>query len=123
MIFNFHNFENFKEIIMVGVSFSVYPHAPQAPLMPGTHRALVVTRLILSSALIAATLQFSPTAHAGVAQKFFVPMPEDHLANSFRGFYTQAGNTIDSATSISTMQPGTVAYRFIREVGAVFRCL
>ena len=110
MICNFHNFDDFKDIIMVGVSFSAYPHAPQAPLMPGTHRALVVTRLTLTSALIAATLQVTPTAHAGVAQEFFVPMPEDRLANSFRGFYPQAGNTIDSAISISTMQPGTVVY-------------
>ena len=95
---------------MVGVSFSAYPHAPQAPSMPWAHRALVATRLTLASALIAATLQFSPTARAGVAQEFFVPMPEDQLVNSFRGFYPQAGNTIDSAISISTMQPGTVVY-------------
>ncbi len=43
-----------------------------------------------------------------IAQDFLVPMPEDQMIASFRGYEATAGPTIDSAISIATMQVGTV---------------
>ncbi len=49
-------------------------------------------------------------AAAGLAQEFYVPMPENQLVNSFRGYYASAGNTIDSSISLTPMFPGIIIY-------------
>ncbi len=50
------------------------------------------------------------TVFAGLAQEFFVPMPEGQLVNSFRGYYASAGNTIDSSISLTPMFLDIIIY-------------
>lgn len=60
-----------------------------------------------------ALLSCPPVAQAveaGLAQEFFVPMPEDQLIASFRALAPAAGSTIDSSISLTPMFPGVIIY-------------
>ncbi len=63
----------------------------------------------LAGAVFLTTAGTSET-QAGLAQEFYVPMPEDQLIASFRGVYPPAGTIIDSSISLTPMLSSIVIY-------------
>lgn len=64
----------------------------------------------LAASLAGAAALCSSSASAGLAQTFFVPLPEDQLRSSFQALYSSVGSTIDSSISIAPIQGDLVIY-------------